>query len=359
MPASPSRWNTLRLQFTGVIFALTFLPNLALSALLSQWHFNRTLLLWTALVGAFCGLTGYFLSGLMLRPLLRLRAEASSGDFGAPHADDPLEVRALRSAFTGLLNRLDTEQARRHAFMATLVHDLKTPLIAVGHLTRLLIAGHLSAPERQEVGNQMLSENERLLTLVQQMADAHRFEREDVKLSVGRCSGEALLLRLEQRLRETASQRGLQLRVLGSGELCADSAALERALGNLADNALRYAGGQVYLLLEKREGDWWLGVADDGPGLAQPLSALAQPFNAQPITLGGQQYTAGTAGLGLFIARRIAEAHGGQLRYCRAPLPKLLPSLSPQLPRARDEGAMDPFTLLAVQLPASLENLCE
>lgn len=332
MLAPPSRLNTLRMQFMGVIFALTFFPNLALTLLMSQGRISSVLLGWTLFVGALCGLLGYFLSGLMLRPLQRLRSEAEEGDFSGVHSDDPLEVRSLRAAFTGLLERLNTEQVRRHAFMATLVHDLKTPLIATGHLTRLLVGESLSAQERAEIGTQMLSENERLLGLVQQMADAHRFEREDVQINLQRLEARSLLERLEQRLYERAQQRGVQVQVLGeAGELWGDAAALERALGNLAENALRYARTRIYLLISWHSGDWWLGVADDGPGLSRPLEELAQPFNAQPVDIGGKQYTAGTAGLGLFIARRIAEAHGGSLQARFAPLGEVFPELLPEL----------------------------
>lgn len=359
----------------GVVFALTFFPNVALTLMMSQGQLSSVLLLWVALVGALCALLAFFLSGLMLRPLLRLRSEAEDGDFSHASSDDPQEVRDLRQAFLGLLERLNTEQVRRSAFMATLVHDLKTPLIATGHLTRLLVGDSLSSAERQEIGEQMLGENGRLLALVQQMADAHRFEREDVQLSLGTLEAAPLLRRLEQRLSERAAQKGVQVQVLGTSvqggaELWGDAATLERALGNLAENALRYAATRLYLLVVWQGGDWYLGVADDGPGLSRPLDELAQPFNAQPVDIGGQQYTAGTAGLGLFIARRIAEAHGGALVTRRGILgevfPELLPELLPEMlpgltdawlagldnaAQGADGPAERPFTVMALCLP--------
>ena len=317
-------WS-LRAQFTLVIFLLTFLPNLTVTlpglmrgAAPTWWP------LWMVAVGGVSALTGYVLSGALLRPLHRLETEVVSGEvlgrpLAEPHSDDPAEVRALRGAFAGLLGRLGTEQERRSAFMATLVHDLKTPLIATGHLTRLLTGGGLPETERRGVGEQMLAETERLLTLVGQMADAHRFEREDVQLRRAPTDLRALLEGSAQRLSPRAAERGLSLSVGGQGEATVeatvDAAALERAVTNLTENALRYARHRVQLSVVRGG----VEVQDDGPGLASPLADLAQPFNAQPATIAGQQYTAGTAGLGLFIARRIAEAHGGELRYSRTP----------------------------------------
>ena len=317
-PSPLERWNSLRAQFTAVIFALAFLPNLSLTLIVGSGAWSAKLTLWTLGVGGLCALIGYFLAAAMLEPLTRLRTEAHGGDFETRAQNgDPSEVRALRSAFAGLLSRLATEQARRGAFMATLVHDLKTPLIATGHLAQLLISGGLSAPERQEVGTQMLSENARLLSLVQQMADAHRFERDSVQLHRRPTELRPLLNALKARLAPRAEALGLYLCVSGEGQAEVDASVLERALSNLADNALRYAHSRVELGVSCTGGHIQLSVTDDGPGFAQELHTLAQPFNAQPTTIAGQQYTAGTAGLGLFIARRIAEAHGGELTYHR------------------------------------------
>lgn len=337
------RWS-LRAQFTLVIFLLTFLPNLTITLPgLLRGAAPTWLPLWMVAVGGVSALTGYVLSGALLRPLHRLEAEVVGGGVGEARSDDPAEIRALRGAFAGLLTRLGTEQTRRSAFMATLVHDLKTPLIAVGHLTRLLTGGGLPESERRGAGEQMLAETERLLALVDQMADAHRFERDDVRLRRAPTDLNRLLGGVARRLSSRAAERGLSLSVSGQGEAVVDAAALERAVTNLTENALRYAHQHAALSVGPLpEGGVGLRVQDDGPGLASPLADLAQPFNAQPTTIAGQQYTAGTAGLGLFIARRIAEAHGGELHYSRTPPD--LPSPGSPLP-APGTPPLTTFTL--------------
>ncbi|GGL67217.1 two-component sensor histidine kinase [Deinococcus aerolatus] len=306
--------NTLRTQFALVIFLLAFLPNLVLTFTAQPNLPAGALLGWMLLVGVLCGMVGYVLSGALLRPLSRLQAEVESGDLPA-RTDDPAEILALRRAFTDVLDRLGTEQTRRNAFMATLVHDLKTPLIAAGHLTHALTTLPLPEAERREVGTQMQAETQRLLALVQQMADAHRFEREDVSIQRVPTDLRALLDGVARRVQPQTEWGSLTLSVEGHGVALADAQVLERAVTNLAENAIRYAHSRVELSVTP-EG---LAVADDGPGLGGSLALLAQPFTSQPTAIAGQQYTAGTAGLGLFIARRIAEAHGGELRYTYHP----------------------------------------
>lgn len=326
--AGAAALSTLRTQFTLVIFLLAFLPNLVLTLSARTATPSPALLVWMLVVAVLCGVLGYLLSGALLRPLSRLERELEKGRLSEVHDDDPAEIRALRLAFTQLLERLRTEQTRRNAFMATLVHDLKTPLIATGHLTQALVTLPLPEAERCEVGRQIGAETGRLLALVQQMADAHRFEREDVRVQVAPTDLRALLSGAAARLAPQAAARGVALSVHGTGHASVDAPVLERALTNLADNALRYAHSAVELHVTSQG----LSVLDDGPGLQADLTELAQPFNAQPTTIAGQQYTAGTAGLGLFITRRVAEAHGGELRYERRSGPLNPPSSCADLP---------------------------
>lgn len=376
------RLNTLRFQFTLVIFLLAFIPNAVLtlgagrdlgmlSGMLGGGIPGGTALplgLWLIAVAALSALMGWVLSGALLKPLSRLTGELARGEFrpapedptsaglatetkGGLPSGQPQEILALRGAFGGLLERLGTEQGRRSAFMATLVHDLKTPLVATGHLIRTLSSRPLPDLERHAVGEHLLAENARLLELVQQMADAHRFEREDVSLNASDTDLRALLERVAARIRQgrsaisgavlNASGLGVQVVVSGEGHSNVDAAVLERAVANLADNALRYAHSR----LELRVGSGGLSVCDDGPGLPEgsSIETLAQPFNAQPVEIAGQKYTAGTAGLGLYIVRRISEAHGGDLSYRREEQADRLPLsvMHIRLPLVSASSALD------------------
>ena len=325
--ARPAVQASLRLQITAVIALLAFLPNLVVTVVAGPRLPAVTLAVWIGLVALLSGMIAWLLSGVLLRPLLRLHAEVEQGDFGAPRDDDPAEIQALRLAFAGLLARLSTEQGRRNAFMATLVHDLKTPLIATGHLVHSLTHFDLTAGQKEEISENLLAENRRLLALVSQMADAHRFERDDVRLDPHPTDLRSLLERVAGR-QPASADRGLTLQVRGEGQAVVDAAVLERAVTNLTDNALRYAQSQVVLAVTAQGPE----VCDDGPGLSAALDDLAQPFNSQPALIAGQHYTAGTAGLGLFIARRIAEAHGGALSYSRHTVPRPVSVFTLHLP---------------------------
>ena len=87
--------------------------------------------------------------------------------------------------------------------------------------------------------------------------------------------------------------------------------ALRRALGNLVDNALRYAG-PPRLRLSADAAEILITVEDDGPGIPEPLLArVTEPFVRGEAS---RSATTGGAGLGLFIARDILRAQGGSLR---------------------------------------------
>ncbi|GGR80754.1 sensor histidine kinase [Deinococcus sedimenti] len=336
--------TTLRAQFTLVIFLLAFLPNVVMTLMAQPELPSGAILAWMVLVGATCALVGFILSGALLTSVSRLRTEIRTGHLQAPHPDDPSEILSLRSAFTDLLGRLSTEQARRNAFMATLVHDLKTPLIATGHLTKIITTMPVPDAERRMMGEQIQAETARLLALVQQMADAHRFEQEHVQVRLAPADLRTLLDEVAARVATQVQERGLQLSVEGHGVAAVDAGVLDRAVTNLTVNALRYARTRVTLAVSPAG----LTVTDDGPGLPAPLDELAQPFNAQPTTIAGQQYTSGTAGLGLFIVRRIAQAHGGELHYDRVhPQP---PEPPPEPDRPAD-SAVPTLTRFTLSLP--------
>jgi len=326
--ARPNQLRSLRLQVGLVVALLSFLPNLALAVVLfgSFWRESQavSLQLWLALTAwllaviVFAGGMGYLLSRQLLAPLTRLAEQLEALQRSTrnprpglpPLLTDPVEIAAFKQSFNQLLAQVNLEQARRSSFMATLMHDLKTPLIAANHLLAAIRDNdRLSRQERVMLVGQLLEENRRLTELVQKLVDAHKYERDGVTLTKEPCDLGALVRGLAERMQSLAAERGIAIEVRGNASATVDARELERALANLLTNALRYARSRVGLELYAG----LIRLADDGPGLPAPLLELAQPFNAQPVEIAGRRYTAGTGGLGLYIARRIIEAHGGRL----------------------------------------------
>ncbi|RTH36604.1 two-component sensor histidine kinase [Thermus scotoductus] len=311
---------SLRARLALVIALLAFLPNLVLALTLGLMGEGPwlPLVLWLLLIALVSGAVGYFLARSLLRPLEELtRALAylsvkegpvNALRLPAPKEPPPMEITLLRARFGELLQRLQRLMEAREAFYGALAHDLKTPLLsAIRALEYLERADHLGREKRVELLLALRGELFQAHLLVENLLALSRLEartpqRETLNL---RALAEDLLLRY----REEAGRWGLGLTVEGVGLARGERLLLERALANLLDNALRHAKTQVRIRVEEGA----LQVEDDGEGLPLPLEALAQPFRQ-----GGPNR--GSAGLGLYTAKRVAEAHGGRLLTCKTPL---------------------------------------
>lgn len=318
--------RSLRSQLAWVIALLSGLPNVVLVGLLLLPAYNRlgsltfrvelTIFVWLVAVVGVSVFVGYALSGQLLAPLSRMVEQIERLPSAPPGtrlvvlAGDPPEVAALKEAFNGVLRDAQREQERRSAFTAALMHDLKTPLIAANHLLNLVRdREELTRAQRIDVVSRLSTENQALIDLVQSMVDAHRLELEDVPLNRDAVALEELVSGVLERLAPLARQRGVTIEVEGKARASVDRKELERALYNLISNAVRYARSRIGVEIFPG----MVRIGDDGPGLPRPLEQLAQPFNGQPVEIAGERYTAGAGGLGLFIARRVLEAHGGRL----------------------------------------------
>lgn len=234
----------------------------------------------------------------MTRPLrLLARAARAAGD-GDRSARVPergaLELREAAAAFNDMQRRIAGFDAERMRLLAAVGHDLRTPITGLRIRAELIDdAGQRADMIRMLDDMAVMAEG--LLQAASGWAGAETQRP---------CDLNALLARL-------CGERGMAYAGGAAMTLALRPVALGRAIGNLLDNALRYAG-DARVRLQPRSGGALIVIEDDGPGIPTALlPRITEPFVRAEDSRAA--LTGGT-GLGLTIARDIIAAHGGSLR---------------------------------------------
>jgi signal transduction histidine kinase len=228
---------------------------------------------------------------------------------------DLLEVVAARAA-VAIDRSLAHEQVVRltqlqRDFVALAAHELRTPATTVYGLAATLAKRDLPADTTQQLIDTLHEQSERMSRLVEQLLDMSRLDAASILIAP-----ELITLRpeLEEIVRATASGRedDIVIETPQTEKVVADRAVLERVVGNLVTNALRYGAPPVRLVAQQTDTHLRIVVSDHGEGIdPQFVPHLFDRFQRSP-----QARSVGSgAGLGLAIARAYARAHGGDLLY--------------------------------------------
>jgi signal transduction histidine kinase len=200
--------------------------------------------------------------------------------------------------------------------VATVSHELKTPLTSIRLVVHLLLeetVGSLT-PKQTELLLDARDNAERLLTMINNLLDLARIEEGRVRLRREPESPAALLRSAAEAARPRADDKGVALAVEAADDLppvAVDAGRMGHALANLLDNALAHTdrGGRITLGAARADGAVVLSVADTGEGIPpEYLPQLFERFSRVP----GRDQEGGT-GLGLAIVREIVTAHGGSV----------------------------------------------
>jgi two-component system, OmpR family, sensor histidine kinase KdpD len=210
-----------------------------------------------------------------------------------------VETRALRRS-----DELKT------ALLRTVSHDLRTPLTAILTAGSALVEGELSRADRQELGEAIVEEAERLTALFEKLLDLSRLQADAAEPKRQWCS-------VEEVLRETADaldpeRTRFRLSIDTNLPLVrADAAQLERAFANLFENAARYSGAKPVSVRARVVGErLMVRVVDRGPGIAgEELTRIFEAFYQAPGKRTGHK----GSGLGLAIVKGFIEANGGRV----------------------------------------------
>jgi signal transduction histidine kinase len=218
----------------------------------------------------------------------------------------------------------------RTSFMHDLAHELSTPLTPLAGYLKILQSDKLGPllPPQRKVLDAMASAVTKLTRIVDNLTDFANLQAGQAAIVAAPVDPDQLAEDVVHELRPLAKEARLHLEVspAGAGAVHADPRKLRQALANVVGNAVKFSphGGEV-LIEVTREGDRLrYAVYDQGPGVrTADAERIFEPFfHADRV---GDARQPGT-GLGLPVARRIAEAHGGRA-YVESP-PHTQPSLS-------------------------------
>jgi two-component system cell cycle sensor histidine kinase PleC len=228
------------------------------------------------------------------------------------------EQRVLARRYHEEKLRAEAASQSKTAFLAHLSHDIRTPLnhiIGFAELMRQETYGPLGDDRYSDYVESIRTSGERLLSFFASTLDLAELEGGRRVLNPVEVDVDDLLVSSAKRFTAQAQRKGIALN-LGAPALAsiiADRFSLERMLGNLVDNAIRYtpSRGQVTLTAYAATDGVVLEVTDTGIGMSpERLATVSQPFAFGDASLTRDR---DGAGLGLAIARTIAELSGGRL----------------------------------------------
>ncbi len=226
-----------------------------------------------------------------------------------------LELLPIVDAFNRLLVRIEKDFDKLKAFSANIAHELRTPINNLMVETELLLSGHLSKEVKQDVLVSSMEEYQRLASIIDRLLFLARYDERkgNVATELLDCLSEvALVVDFHQAL---ADKRGVNVKIVGQGEIFADPTLLRNALTNILTNAIKYTdkGGEVVITISSLKSGAKVVISDTGPGVPQAkLSYLTDKFYRVDSH---RSSTTGGSGLGLAIVKTILAAHHGQLTF--------------------------------------------
>jgi signal transduction histidine kinase/CheY-like chemotaxis protein len=233
------------------------------------------------------------------------------------------EARARADAERNAQELGRSEQALRAAsrakdeFLATLSHELRTPLNAILGWTRMLRTGHLD-PARADAALAIVERNARAQAqLVEDILDVSRIITGKLRLDFGVVAINPIVEEAVAAVRPAAEAKGITLECRldpGAGTIVAAADRVQQIAWNLLSNAIKFTpeGGHVRISTARADQKVSLEVRDDGVGIAP--SFLPHVFDRFTQADSSTTRAHSGVGLGLAIARHLAELHGADIR---------------------------------------------
>lgn len=273
------------------------------------------------------GLTwlAFFLRRAAFGPAVSIAAAVERYSRGERAARAPergaAEFRVIANSFNLMASTLERQREHQQAFLAGVAHDLRNPLSAL-KMASAVISPEKPLPPEERIRQsyaRVQRQVHRLERMLFDLLDTARIEAGELQLQLEPCDLAELARVTIDLFEPAAPEHRLSLAAPAAlPSVMADPTRIEQVLNNLVSNAIKYSprGGRVEVVLEAQGEGVVLTVKDEGVGIeADELQSIFEPFRRTSAS----RASVPGVGLGLFVARRIVEGHGGRLTVESAP----------------------------------------
>ena len=224
----------------------------------------------------------------------------------------PRELQPLAVAFDDMLARLEASFTRLSQFSADLAHELRTPIANILGEAQVALSRDRTSHEYREVIESTIAECERLSGIVDNLLFVARVDAAREPIERTPFDARGAVEKIATFYQTIAEDHHVAISCSGEGQIYADPALFERAVGNLVDNALRFTpkNGSIQIALAEHAADFEIAVSDNGCGIGpEHLPRVFDRFYRAESSRGSDG-----AGLGLALVKSIVELHGGSAR---------------------------------------------
>jgi signal transduction histidine kinase len=205
----------------------------------------------------------------------------------------------------------------REEFIASVANDLRNPLFSLMGYLDLLHDGKTSDPQAQdELLSRASKDANRLLVMVNELLDFSLLESQSLVLNWEKVDIVAIVQDVVQSFHEQAEARRITLMFspkIPSQLVDLDSSRMRRVLANLVENAIKFSemNDRIMVTVEPLDGSIAINVMDQGCGI--PKEDRLKIFEKYYQVSHASKKNTGGTGLGLYIAKQIVDAHGGEI----------------------------------------------
>ena len=259
------------------------------------------------------------LSKVITRPLIRMKEateKLSKGDFDVslPYIGKD-ELGELSGSIQKLANDLERLKNERNEFLASIAHELSTPLTYLIGYTKVAMRKEISEEAREQYLSIIAEESERMKELVKNLLDLAKMDENTFTVSKEYFGAQTFFENIVKLVEPSFEMKNIKLILLceNNFQVHADSLRLEQIVLNLLDNALKYSkeNTEVTLAVRKKEKKTIISVIDFGIGI--PTDEVEFVFEKLYRVEKSRSRSFGGSGIGLAVVKELVEAHGGSI----------------------------------------------